>query len=256
MRTFVISDAHGYPELIKNALRHGRFDPDCDAFVSAGDLVDRGPDPEGCIELVERYATEVLLGNHDVGVLLDLPVFPQDPQSPGLRPFFLEKVVTPNASSAWKVATAVEGVLITHAGVSSHYTWALQEDCQGDPARLAEQLNTAFRAVVGREPPVRKWDDHGILSEDGPLWFRPRPYSYLLPAAGCNQVVGHTPPIPELEPLGFYMIDPCAFEGMADPGRYRYAVIQAGRVRAEEGTLGRNGASLPLSKPHLTEARR
>ena len=254
MRTFVISDAHGYPELIKNALAHGGFDPLCDAFVYAGDLVDRGPDPEGCIELIERYAAEVLVGNHDVGVLLDLPIFPQESRGSGLRLFLRQKVLA--ASSAWRVATAVEGVLITHAGVSSHYDWVLQEECQGDPARLAGLLNATFVAAVEREPQVREWDDHPILSEDGPLWFRPRPYSYLLPLAGRAQVVGHTPPIPELEPLDFYMIDPCAFEGMADPGRYRYAVIQAGCVRVEEGRLGCDVAGQPLSKPCLAEAGR
>ena len=77
MRTFVISDAHGYPELIQEALDHGGFRPGEDGFVYAGDLLDRGPDPQGCIDLVERYATEVLLGNHELAVLLGFIVYPQ-----------------------------------------------------------------------------------------------------------------------------------------------------------------------------------
>ena len=236
MRTFVISDAHGYPELIENALCHGGFDPLCDAFVYAGDLLDRGSDPEGCIGLVERYATEVLVGDHELAVLLDLDIYPQNPESPAFRPFFTERVLTAGQSHAWKVAACVEGVLITHAGVSSHYDRVFQKECQANPVRLANCLNTAFLALVKREPRVNDWDDHGMLDEDGVFWFRPQPYSHLLPLAGTKQLAGHTPPVSSLEAIGFYMIDPCAFERMDDPGRYRYAVIEAGRVRIEEGT--------------------
>src|SRR5665811_2104756 len=64
-RTFVISDAHGYPELITAALEHGGFRPGTDAFVYAGDFVDRGPDVQGCLEVIETQATEVLVGNHE-----------------------------------------------------------------------------------------------------------------------------------------------------------------------------------------------
>jgi predicted phosphodiesterase len=120
MRTFVIADAHGYPELIKNALDHGGFEPGRDAFVFAGDLLDRGPDADGCIALVERHATEVIFGNHDVAALLGLPIDPQNPGSPAFGPFLREKVLA-DPTIAWKAATCIDGVLITHAGVSSRY---------------------------------------------------------------------------------------------------------------------------------------
>ena len=45
MRTFVISDIHGYPHLISNALDHGGFEPGRDAFVFAGDAVERDTMP-------------------------------------------------------------------------------------------------------------------------------------------------------------------------------------------------------------------
>lgn len=237
MRTFVISDAHGYPELIQNALDHGGFRPGEDGFVYAGDLVDRGPDVEGCIDLVECYASEVLMGNHDVAVLLDYLVYPQDPESPGFRSFFMEKVLGTDPKRVWKAATCVEGVLITHAGVSEAYEPVFQEECEADPERLAAHLNQVFLTALRRELETGEYDDHGILGDDGPTWFRPRPYSPLLPLAGVRQVVGHTPSIPGLEKRGFHMVDPCAYLGMDDPGRFRYAVIEQGRVRIEEGTL-------------------
>jgi len=237
MRTFVISDAHGYPELIQNALDHGGFRPGKDGFVYAGDTFDRGPDPGGCIALVETYATEVLLGNHDIAVMLDFLVYPSDPENREFRPLLIDKVINADSEIAWQMAAHVEGMLVTHAGVSSEYERALVEECHGDPALFAEYLNRAFLAAVRAELETGVWEENGILGDDGPTWFRPEPWSRLRPLAGIGQVVGHTPPVTELEAKGFYMVDPCAFYGMDDPGRFRYAVIEAGRVRVEEGTL-------------------
>jgi len=238
MRTFVMSDAHGYPELIQNALDHGGFRPGEDGFVYAGDLLDRGPDSQGCIDLVERCATEVLLGNHELAVLLDFFIYPQDAESLACRPVMIDKVLNSAPGSEWKAATCVEGVLISHAGASSRFEDMFRGECHGDPVLLAEHLNQVFLAAVRAELETGEWEEEGILGEDGPLWFRPRPYSDLLPAAGVRQVVGHTPPLPELEEVGFHMVDPCAFLCMDDSGRFRYAVIEDGQVRVEEGTLG------------------
>jgi hypothetical protein len=237
-RTFVASDAHGYPALIQNALDHGGFRAGVDGFVYAGDLLDRGPDPEGCLELVECYVTEVLLGNHELAVLLDFAMCGQDSWSRRFRQFLLDKVLSTDQADAWKVAACVGGVLITHGGLSSGYEALLGDDLEKTPARLAERLNRQFLAAVRQELQTGEWDPNGILGDHGPLWFRPRPYSDLLPLAGIKQVVGHTPPLPELAALDFHMTDPCAFLGMRDAGRYRYAVIEGGAVRVEDGSLG------------------
>jgi hypothetical protein len=244
-RTFVISDAHGSPELIQNALDHGGFVPGGDSFVYAGDLLDRGPDAEHCIALVERHATEVLLGSHDVAAMLDFNVFPQNPESLDFKPLLTEKVLASDRSRAWKVATCVEGVLITHAGISQHYSEIFVEKCRSDPARLAKRLNREFRALVAREPRVRDWYDHDLLGDLGPFWYRPWPYSDLRPLPGCVQVAGHTPPLGHMEGTGFHMIDPTSYDEWEDRGRYRYAVIEGGVVRVEEGTLTASGSALP-----------
>lgn len=234
-RTFVVSDAHGYPALIQNALDHGGFRPGRDGFVYAGDLLDRGPDPESCLELVESYATEVLVGNHELAVLLDFGMCGQDSWSRRFRQFLLDRVLSPDRPEAWRAAACVGGVLITHGGLSSDYKPLLGDDLVRTPARLAERLNWDFLAAVRQELQTGEWDPNGILGDHGPLWFRPRPYSNLLPLAGIKQVVGHTPPLPELAALGFHMTDPCVFTGMRDAGRYRYAVIEDGAVRIEDG---------------------
>lgn len=237
-RTFVISDAHGYPELIENALEHGEFSPGIDDFVYAGDFVDRGPDAERCLDLIERYATHVLVGNHELAVLLGFRLFEQTLKSRALRQLLLDRVLTAEAATQWEAVSVVDGLLLSHAGVSQAYRQVFQTECRRDPTRLAAYLNEAFLAAVRRELLTGDWDSQGIIGTAGPLWFRPQPYSSRLPLAGVTQVVGHTPPLPELEPSGFYMVDPCVFQGLGSSRRYRYAVIENGRVRVHEGSLG------------------
>jgi len=245
VRTFVMSDAHGHPELIKNALDHGGFRQGEDAFVYAGDLLDRGPDPAGCIELVDRYATEVLFGNHELGMMLDFDVYPRTMESFACRQALFDRILDADPQSAWKAATCIEGVLVTHAGVSSKYEPVFHEECGGDVRLLAAYLNRSFMAAVRRKLETGGWEEDGILGDGGPTWFRPVPYSSLEPLLGLRQVVGHTSPIPVLEEAGFYMVDPCVWMGVEDRGRFRYAVIEDGRVRVEEGTLAPLGGRTP-----------
>jgi hypothetical protein len=298
VRTFVIADAHGHPEVIRAALEHGGFEPDRDRLVFGGDFVDRGSDPQGCLDLIERYATEVLIGNHDLGVLLDVPVWPQEPESPRYRPLLIDKVLHKDPVHSWKAVTAVEGVLVSHAGISERYERVFRETCHGEPALFAEHLNKEFREAVrrrvdggheygaagpahcstagaahggdpGRDPPGdwgtgddrgtgdyqgtgTGWDTlddpSGLFSECGPFWFRPPPYSNAQSLGGMPQIAGHSPPIEELAEDGFYMIDPTVWlEELGEPLRFRYAVIQGGRVQVEQGMVGGPGTRPGLS---------
>jgi hypothetical protein len=236
VRTFVIADAHGYPELIQNALDHGAFRQGTDRLVYAGDLVDRGTDAEGCIELVERYATEILMGNHDVAVMLDLSIFPRDVRNMRFQPLFLEKVLGTTPQASWKLACCVEGVLITHAGVSNDYAAEFEGRFHSDIQLFAQSLNERFLEEIARETMARthEWGEDGVLGVSGPLWYRPHVFK---PPLACTQVAGHTPVLEGMQQLGLYMIDPDTSYGLGDSYRFRYAVIEEGEVRVEEGTL-------------------
>jgi hypothetical protein len=88
-----------------------------------------------------------------------------------------------------------------------------------------------------------EWDRNGILGRSGPLWFRPLPCADRLPLARVRQVVGHTPPQPELEAHGFWMVDPCVWMSMMDASwRVRYAVIEDGGVTVVESAVDRENA--------------
>jgi hypothetical protein len=139
----------------------------------------------------------------------------------------------------------VEGVLITHAGVSSRYEQLFRGECGADVECLAASLNHELSRVIRRDLESGVWDEDGILSYEGPLWFRPGSFCDDEPLRGVRQVVGHSVPAADLERADFYMVDPCVFLYMALPPRFRYAVIESGAVTVIEADLP---ASLALRR--------
>jgi Calcineurin-like phosphoesterase len=248
MRTIVVGDAHGYPQLIRNALDHAGFDPAEDRFVFTGDFLDRGPEPQACLDLIEEYATTVLVGNHELAVLLEDPITPFDASSALFEPYLRGRVLNAPREEAWRCAVAIEGVLITHAGVPARYERALNDECGGDIEAFAEWLNKSFDDSLRAS--MERWavDWEGLLGLDGPFWFRPRGLRAHEVLRGVTQIAGHTPVSAEIAEAfaeeGLYLIDPYAYTGPS-PDRYRYAVIEtvesATRVRIEDSELGSIG---------------
>ena len=78
MRTIVLSDCHGHPQLVTAALEDAGFVNGRDRLVFAGDFLDRGPLPAACLEVLEEAGAEMLLGNHDAAILLGQQIWPQD----------------------------------------------------------------------------------------------------------------------------------------------------------------------------------
>ncbi|HZJ02821.1 MAG TPA: metallophosphoesterase [Thermoleophilia bacterium] len=121
-RTFVVSDVHGFPELVENALDHGCFDSARDRLVFAGDVVDRGPRVERCFELLKELRATCLLGNHDVAIMMGYWIPGQDWESrvfrEKLRELFLETGDDGATGSRWEAVLCVDGVIISHAGVA------------------------------------------------------------------------------------------------------------------------------------------
>lgn len=64
-RDFVVGDLHGCRELLDETLAKVSFDLDKDRLFCTGDLVDRGPDSEGCLDLLKEPWFHSVLGNHD-----------------------------------------------------------------------------------------------------------------------------------------------------------------------------------------------
>src|SRR5918995_1951009 len=76
MKTFVVGDVHGRCAQLHTLLKMMPRDEEADLLVFLGDLIDRGPDAPGCVDLVLEMHREnperviCLRGNHEQ-MLLD-----------------------------------------------------------------------------------------------------------------------------------------------------------------------------------------
>lgn len=64
-RDFVIGDLHGETLFLRLLLEHVHFDKTRDRLFSVGDLIDRGPDSEGALELIDAPWFYSVRGNHE-----------------------------------------------------------------------------------------------------------------------------------------------------------------------------------------------
>lgn len=66
-RKFVIGDIHGEDQKLLNVLEKAGFDFEKDHLTTLGDLVDRGPEPFRCMEILMKVKNRRdIKGNHDV----------------------------------------------------------------------------------------------------------------------------------------------------------------------------------------------
>lgn len=64
-RDFVVGDLHGAYERLTQLLQHAQFDSSIDRLILVGDLVDRGPDSEKCMALLDEPWVFCVRGNHE-----------------------------------------------------------------------------------------------------------------------------------------------------------------------------------------------
>lgn len=88
-RDFVVGDLHGCRSMLDQLLRHVEFDGSRDRLFSVGDLVDRGPDSVGCLELLREPWFYPVLGNHDALLIAWLRGHSNDPLQRLYRSAFL-----------------------------------------------------------------------------------------------------------------------------------------------------------------------
>jgi hypothetical protein len=64
-RTIAIGDVHGCIEEFQELLKLVSFRRGVDTVVQVGDLMDRGPDPVGCVRFAREQGFKVIRGNHE-----------------------------------------------------------------------------------------------------------------------------------------------------------------------------------------------
>lgn len=65
MRTLVIGDVHGCLDELRSLLAAASFRKGEDELVFVGDLMDRGPEPAGCVKFARELGAKAVESNHD-----------------------------------------------------------------------------------------------------------------------------------------------------------------------------------------------
>lgn len=69
-RTIIVGDVHGCLSELKELLTKVQFKNQIDRLIFVGDLINKGPDSFGVLQLVAReLETEVVMGNHEISFL-------------------------------------------------------------------------------------------------------------------------------------------------------------------------------------------
>ncbi len=127
MRTIVIGDVHGCLHELDELARALQVSPE-DRVIMVGDLIDRGPDPVGCVRRVRESGWECVLGNHENRAMLWLrnESMRRDAGRPNnMRPPYddrrreWEKLSGDDLAWLWKQPTRAraDGWVVAHAGL-------------------------------------------------------------------------------------------------------------------------------------------
>jgi len=176
------------------------------------------------------------VGNHEYSVWLGEPLGPTPPD------VHSQQAVCRHIDSGnWSLATSVNGVLVTHAGLSEEYSGRFGTCVRRDARSLAAAINADFATTVSLG--VDGANEARDLSS--PLWYRP--HEQTPPVIGVRQVAGHTPPeilrgdeaAEQWASRGLCLIDPFV-RGWVRVGKrrspvpLRYAVVEDGEVHVVE----------------------
>lgn len=152
-RTIAIGDVHGCADEFEELLNALDLDPD-DRVVQLGDLVNRGPDSHGVLQLVREYKVESILGNHELRLLRAY----REGRKALLKDYDYAtfKVLT---TEDWNYLSSLpkfkygttSNVVLVHAGFLPNLPWQSQDvdlvtsiqviDKDGKPAKRADAPN-------------------------------------------------------------------------------------------------------------------
>ncbi|KOV83303.1 metallophosphoesterase [Nocardia sp. NRRL S-836] len=167
-RVAVIGDVGGHPDELLRALRelgagNGQLPPGL-VVVQVGDLVDRGPDSTGVLDVVAPFLGGrwvQLAGNHEAQYLPSATVFWPQPIPPAGVRTLREWWSDGRMQVAAAITTGGDEYLLTHAGLTLT-AWR----------QLGEPTSAARAADLLNERPDLIWYTGAHVRDDraGPLW--------------------------------------------------------------------------------------
>jgi hypothetical protein len=110
-----VGDVQGCAAELHDLLRAAGFNRDRHQLALCGDLINRGPDSAGVLELARRLDALAVLGNHEVSLLEDRPSATLDQVRAQLGAALDEWLTW---LSALPTFVAGEGYILVHAGIA------------------------------------------------------------------------------------------------------------------------------------------
>ena len=204
-RRLVVGDLHGdWPTLLR-LLRHvGAITEDGERLpgwwlVQLGDLIHGGQpsgDDERCLAEGLRLFDVLLLGNYELPHAYGGAGFPSFVGQGPLLPATRDALATAVSAGRFQVAAAVDGWLLTHAGV--HPTLQERFALPTDAAACATALTDRFVGRLRRRTPDPLFDAvgqarGGVEPVGGLFWLDWHDLRRATAATRVPQIVGHTP---------------------------------------------------------------
>jgi len=163
-RTFAVGDIQGCKQPLEELLEQVNFDPSQDQLWCVGDLVNRGPDSLGVLELLYslRKSIKVVLGNHDLHLLAMA-----SGQGPKKDSDLIKIIESANADKLLKWLSKrplfyrdkEKKLAMSHAGIppmwSPKQARALSKEVEA--VLQGPKANKFYKTMYGNEPHV--WDD-------------------------------------------------------------------------------------------------
>ena len=155
MRKLLVGDVHGCRQELETLLEQARFRPGVDQLWLVGDLINKGPDSQGVVELARRLQAKCVIGNHEYHLIRDARG--EDTKRAWVQNFkitwganfepFLREV------ESWPAYIEDEEFFFVHAGLVPG-----RHPRDTDPYLLTN---------------IRTWDGQGkrLWNHDDPCWF-------------------------------------------------------------------------------------
>jgi bis(5'-nucleosyl)-tetraphosphatase (symmetrical) len=156
-RRLFVGDLHGCRGELQSLLEKFGFRPGLDSLFSVGDVVGKGPDVKGTLQLLRDLDASVVAGNHDLSLLRAARSAPETlapKQAAYLAALGGDLPIWVAWMETWPYYRDLGDILLVHAGL---------EPGKSDPAEMDPRVLSE----------VRTWDGLGRdLNRDGdPPWF-------------------------------------------------------------------------------------
>ncbi|MEJ2061364.1 MAG: metallophosphoesterase [Gammaproteobacteria bacterium] len=172
-RDFVVGDLHGMFSALEQMLLGVEFDAERDRLFSVGDLIDRGPESQRCLEFLDHSWFHAVQGNHERMMLTaqnDAMNFLNWTNMNGggwwhdiddeMREAFMTRVAA--LPLAMEIATEHGSVGIVHADIPLNVGWhefvEKLEDASFQDYALWSRNRLKLAELSGRVPPVEGID--------------------------------------------------------------------------------------------------